>query len=64
MTYTVTNKNLIACSGGKTATTGHRLHLAIYKGEDGLEYIYLQKRFQLVSTLGLKSNIRETVTRS
>jgi hypothetical protein len=64
MTYTVTKQNLIVNNGGgRTPATGHRSHLAIYKGEDGKEYVYFQKKFQLVSALGLKSNNREQVSR-
>ena len=64
MTYTPTSQNIIVCNGGgRTPATGHRSHLCVYKDENGLEYVYFQKRFQLVSALGLKSNNRETVSR-
>ena len=61
MAYVVTNQNLIICSGGRTATLGHRLHLRIYKDEDGKEYVYFEKQFQLVSALGLRGMVRETI---
>lgn len=56
---TVTNENLVF------QQSNHRLHLPIFKGDDGVEYVPTPdgQRFVPVSTLNLSNARREAVNR-